>query len=1122
MPTPGSSNYDSYIGVVADTAFNTDRGFYENPFEVTISCDTEDVNIIYTTDGSEPTWPLIGSGKKYTEPVLIAETTVLRARGFKAGFKSTNTDTHTYIFINDVITQSSDGLSPGPAWPAPHTGSNQHIDYGMDLDVVNDSRYSTLIDDALLAIPTLSIVTDLANLFDADTGIYMNALEEGIEWERPTSLELIYPVGKDGFQIDAGLRIRGGWSRHNDCPKHAFRLFFRSKYGNAKLDFLLFDDEGTNQFDKIDLRTAQNYSWSYTGDNRNTFLRDVFSRDLQCQMGQPYTRSRFYHLYINGQYWGLYQTEERPEAHYAASYFGGDDSDYDVVKADGGPTGTKKAVATDGNIDAYVQLWDLANKLDDASETLKTAFYQQMQGNNPDGSFNPDFDVLLDSDNVIDYMLCTYYVGDKDGPISNFFGNDELHNFFCIYNRNNPDGFKFFRHDAEHSLGTGLDDRTGPYTVKNEKVNADYFNPQTLHQWLVEQPDYRMQFADRVYKHFFNDGPITQTNASDSVTNRQNQIELAIIAESTRWGDAKHHPPRTKDDDWLSAVDGVKNFFSGRVSTVLNQFKSKGWYPDFDPPVFYIEGNQQHGGAISKFDELTMNASGGTIYYTLDGTDPRRPGISYNITLVPENASKKVLIPTQYDPGDSTWRTDPYFDDSGWGDYDFISGKYGSIGYDEYSNYLPYITYDVENQMKNINTSCYIRIPFNINAEDLVKLNLMTLRLRYDDGIVAYLNGIEIARSNFLGLPSWDSKADQIHSDSLAVDFQDFDADDYLTNLQGGDNVLAIHGLNVGLSSSDFLISTEIIAGQVFPVGVSDTAIEYDGAAEMTESTKVKARVFYDDEWSALSEAVYAIGPVLDNLRITEIMYNPKYTGDPNDSDAEFIELKNIGDESINLNLVSFTKGINFTFPNTEIEPNEFILVVKDLNAFSSQGHDVPVGVEILYPYEGRLDNDGERIRLEDAIGRTILDFKYEDNWRPVTDGQGYSLTIVNSYTEPNNFSEKGSWAASTLQNGSPGSDDNGPKPGDIVINELLAHSDTLDDWIELYNSSGGTIDIGGWFLSDDNDDLRKYEIAVGTIIDVNEYIVFYEDANFGSLSTDPGSNVSFALSENGETVYLS
>jgi hypothetical protein len=174
LPTPGSSNYDSYIGVVADTAFNTDRGFYENPFEVTISCDTEDVNIIYTTDGSEPTWPLIGSGKKYTEPVLIAETTVLRARGFKAGFKSTNTDTHTYIFINDVITQSSDGLSPGPAWPAPHTGSNQHIDYGMDLDVVNDSRYSTLIDDALLAIPTLSIVTDLANLFDADTGIYMN------------------------------------------------------------------------------------------------------------------------------------------------------------------------------------------------------------------------------------------------------------------------------------------------------------------------------------------------------------------------------------------------------------------------------------------------------------------------------------------------------------------------------------------------------------------------------------------------------------------------------------------------------------------------------------------------------------------------------------------------------------------------------------------------------------------------------------------------------------------------------------------------------------------------------------------------------------------------------------
>ena len=105
-----------------------------------------------------------------------------------------------------------------------------------------------------------------------------------------------------------GLRIRGGYSRSNGNPKHAFRLFFRNEYGAGKLEFPLFGDEGVDTFDGFDLRTTQNYSWSFDGSGQNTFLRDVFSRDVQRELGQPYTRSRYYHLYINGQYWGLYQT----------------------------------------------------------------------------------------------------------------------------------------------------------------------------------------------------------------------------------------------------------------------------------------------------------------------------------------------------------------------------------------------------------------------------------------------------------------------------------------------------------------------------------------------------------------------------------------------------------------------------------------------------------------------------------------------------------------------------------------------------------------------------------------------------------------------------------------------
>ena len=94
---------------------------------------------------------------------------------------------------------------------------------------------------------------------------------------------------------------------------------------------------------------------------RNTAVREVFSRDTQRDMGQPYTRSRYYHLYLNGMYWGLYQTEERPESHYGASYFGGNKDDYDVIKVNS--EGSLKIEATDGNLLSWQKIYDLSTTL---------------------------------------------------------------------------------------------------------------------------------------------------------------------------------------------------------------------------------------------------------------------------------------------------------------------------------------------------------------------------------------------------------------------------------------------------------------------------------------------------------------------------------------------------------------------------------------------------------------------------------------------------------------------------------------------------------------------------------------------------------------------------------------
>ncbi|MHC4734548.1 MAG: lamin tail domain-containing protein, partial [Planctomycetota bacterium] len=123
-------------------------------------------------------------------------------------------------------------------------------------------------------------------------------------------------------------------------------------------------------------------------------------------------------------------------------------------------------------------------------------------------------------------------------------------------------------------------------------------------------------------------------------------------------------------------------------------------------------------------------------------------------------------------------------------------------------------------------------------------------------------------------------------------------------------------------------------------------------------------------------------------------------------------------------------------------------------------------------------------------------------------------------------WSRKDSWRASVYRNGSPGWDDSGilPNPGSVVINEVMSHSNAGPDWIELYNTSDEAINIGGWFLSDNDRDepnLMKYRIPDGTTIDPNSYLVFYGDTNFNK-SVDPCCLIPFALSENGEEACLS
>jgi hypothetical protein len=308
------------------------------------------------------------------------------------------------------------------------------------------------------------------------------------------------------------------------------------------------------------------------------------------------------------------------------------------------------------------------------------------------------------------------------------------------------------------------------------------------------------------------------------------------------------------------------------------------------------------------------------------------------------------------------------------------------------------------------------------------------------------------------------------------------------------------------------LDGTDPIEGQG---GRSRSVSVYTDPLALNQSTIIKSRTLTDQQWSALSTAAFSVGPVAESLRITEIMYHPH---DPN---TEFIELTNIGEIPINLKWIQFTKGIKYSFPDLELQPHDFLLVVRDTSAFMAlYGPDLPV----VGQYVGSLKNQGEILEMRDATGALVSAIHFQNQWYEITDGRGFSLTLRDPYTtDPNALSAKGLWQASAYVGGSPGFDDIGsvPEPGVVVISEVLANPGPgLSDWIELHNTTDQALDLGGWFLSDDIDNLAKYEIAPGVRIEPSAYLVFARDTHFGNAH-DTGMHESFALSANGETLYL-
>jgi hypothetical protein len=1084
IPTPGMSNLGPATGVVSNLRFSHERGFYDAAFDLTTTCKTPGAEIYYTTDGSRP-YLLSGrrpTGTLYTGPIRITRTTCLRAIAVQQDWVPSPVETQTYLFPANVAQQSAQPAGFPSTWGA------RSADYQMAPAILSNPQYGNQLRAALLSLPSMSIVMTNRDLFDSQTGIYANSGNSGVSWERPGSIELIYSDGTEGFQADCGVRIQGGYFRQPSAgKKHSFRLLFKGIYGPTKLRYPLFGDDAAREFDTLTLRAGANDGYIWGGNESNVqYTRDQFMRDLQLGTGNAASHGNFVHLYVNGLYWGLYNPCERPDGSFSSSYYGGQKEDWDVLRH-------KSFTVDQGDRTALNQMLSLCQEAGRSYEALL-----KLQGKDLDGRRRPDYPCLLDLANYVDYILVNVWGGNWDWPWNNYWlGRDRTAA---------STGFKFYCWDAEDVMLTSRS------PLSFNMLTAGNFSSEVgqPHARLKENPEYRLFFADRVHRLFFNRGILTPNSLIERYAQLAGGIEQAIIPEAARWAD--QNGSNVTPANWTSMRDRIlTNYLPQRTGIVLGQLRTAGLYPSIDAPVFHVDGAPQHGGPVASSHRLTLEG-GNIVYFTLDGSDPRIAGSAAGTivgkTILEENASKKALVPTA--TISDAWKGGAAFDDSAW-----IRGV-GGVGYELESGFETYIGIDLASQMYQRNSSCYIRIPFSVAADDLASFSGLSLNVRCDDGFVAYLNGTEIARKNVTGAPAWNSATGTSVSDSAAVVFESFDVTAHLSRLRSGDNLLAVQAMNSSSASRDLLFSAQLVAskplGGNIPVGVSLTALRYSGPLTLDKSTRVKARTLGGTTWSALNEAIFAVGPVAQSLRISEIHYHP--ADDPN---AEFIELTNVGSQSLNLNLVRFAKGITFTFPSFELAPGGYCLLVRDLAAFEAfYGDKLPV----VGQYAGSLDNAGEKIELLDAVGQVIQSFEYEDNWFDLTDGMGFSLTMRDPRTgDPGS---KNAWRPGTLAGGSPGTDDNGllPEPGSVVINEILSNPSGGSDWIELYNTTDQAIDLSGWFLSDDGNDLTKYRMAEGTSLPAGGYLVFSQDEHFGNV-VDPGCSAPFGLSKDGETLYL-
>ena len=602
--TPGSANTGGELAVnVAAPTVNIQGGFFTSPQTVTLSTTTPGATIRYTdtASNSEGAIPTSTSGTVYSGGINVSTSRSIRAVAFAPGMLPSAVTTHTYLISEPA---------PRPTLPA--------------VTLVGEQARSLYRPYGVMAIQ--NNVAGAAGNFPAgpwsalgDNQQYNNPNFRGIWGERPVTWQYLAANGSSLFNLDIGLRMAGSpftrpryilagpngatpnttaWSTTDALNKPSMNFYMRDDLGGDPLNFPIIPGSPVTKHSDFRFRGGHN--------DLNPFLVDELTRRLFVDMGHKGSLGVNTTLYINAQYKGIYNLVQHLRQEWMREAFNSD-LDWDVLQV---------AVPSDGDGISFQEMFTFLRN----NSQSNYANYQGMMAR-------------LDVVNFVDYIIQNIYSSTGDWPNNNWVAGRE---------RSTTGKWRFFTWDAEGGFGGfGLNVRNNQFIATGGTSTVVSTAPLTeglgaaariLYPLLRDSPEFKLLFADRIQKHFFNGGALTNS----AVLSRYNVLAAEVgpfIAQGTRitsWVNGVGDITRYTTAGTTNTPSRRQVLLSGYTDDVAGgtfvaaHFVGEGLWPATLAPTF-----SQHGGAITVPFNLTItnpNAGGGSIYYTTDGLDPRLPG----------------------------------------------------------------------------------------------------------------------------------------------------------------------------------------------------------------------------------------------------------------------------------------------------------------------------------------------------------------------------------------------------------------------------------------------------------------------------------------------------------------